>query len=169
MTTTLTRQLIGMLAATLAQLIAAGELSSAEAVEAHIERIEAVNPALNAVVVKRFAEARTEARAADRRRSRGEPLGPLRGQVLRSRPRACGKPSRRHSTEAGRDPRIVRLPRWWARRRPQSGSGTQRLSRAQGWSISATGVPRQCTGAACCRWTCAARFSRRWAGEGWSG
>jgi fatty acid amide hydrolase len=79
MVTTLTRDLIGMPAASLVQLIAAGELSSAEVVEAHIERIEAVNPALNAVVVKRFAEARAEAHAADQRRSRGEPLGPLHG------------------------------------------------------------------------------------------
>jgi Asp-tRNA(Asn)/Glu-tRNA(Gln) amidotransferase A subunit family amidase len=79
MATILTRDLIGLPAATLAQLIAAGEHSSAEVVEAHIKRIEAVNPALNAVVVTRFAEARAEAHAADRRRSRGEPLGPLHG------------------------------------------------------------------------------------------
>lgn len=37
----------------LAKMIAAGDISSLEAVEAHIERIEYVNPSLNAVVVKR--------------------------------------------------------------------------------------------------------------------
>ncbi|HEX7926048.1 MAG TPA: amidase family protein, partial [bacterium] len=63
----------------LAQRIANGEVTAAEAVEAHIARIEAVNPALNAVVVKRYAEARTEAQAADRKRAAREPLGPLHG------------------------------------------------------------------------------------------
>ena len=40
-------------ATALAALLARGEISSLEAVEAHIERIEQVNPNLNAVVVKR--------------------------------------------------------------------------------------------------------------------
>ena len=75
MTTTSVRTPIDMPAAALAQLIAAGDLSSVEVVAAHIAQIEAVNPALNAVVVKRFTEARAEAQAADLRRSRGEPLG----------------------------------------------------------------------------------------------
>jgi fatty acid amide hydrolase len=66
-------------AAELAALIAGGEISSAEAVEAHIERIERVNQALNAVVIKRYEAARAEARAADKRRAAGEPLGPLHG------------------------------------------------------------------------------------------
>lgn len=79
MTTTSVRNPIGMPAAALAQLIAAGDLSTVEVVAAHIAQIEVVNPALNAVVVKRFTEARAEALAADERRSGGEPLGPLHG------------------------------------------------------------------------------------------
>ncbi|HEY1388624.1 MAG TPA: amidase family protein, partial [Ktedonobacterales bacterium] len=63
----------------LAARIARGDISSVEAVEAHIARIEQVNPALNAVVVKRYAAARAEAQAADDRRARGEPLPPLHG------------------------------------------------------------------------------------------
>jgi fatty acid amide hydrolase len=63
----------------LAAAIASGEVSALDAVEAHIERIERVNPQLNAVVVKRYDAARAEARAADRRRASGEPLGPLHG------------------------------------------------------------------------------------------
>ena len=63
----------------LAARIARGDISSAEAVEAHIARIEQVNPALNAVVVKRYDAARAEAQAADERRARGEPLPPLHG------------------------------------------------------------------------------------------
>src|SRR2546426_8344726 len=63
----------------LATLIARGEISALEAVDAHIERIERVNGALNAVVVKRYDAARVEAREADRRRIRGDLLGPLHG------------------------------------------------------------------------------------------
>jgi fatty acid amide hydrolase len=73
--TTLTRRS----AVELAAMIARGEVSSAEVVEAHLARIEAVNPVLNAVVVRRYEEARAEARAADERRVQGEPLGPLHG------------------------------------------------------------------------------------------
>ena len=53
-------------ASRLAQTIAAGELSAVEAVEAHIARIEEVNPRLNAVVVRLFDDARIRAQQADR-------------------------------------------------------------------------------------------------------
>ena len=71
--------LIWLSAGELARRIAAGEVSSAEVVEAHIRRIEAVNPPLNAIVVPLFDEARAAAVDADRSRARGEPLGPLHG------------------------------------------------------------------------------------------
>ncbi len=57
-------------------MIARGDIS---AVEAHIARIERVNPVINAVVVKRYDAARAEAKVADERRASGEPLGPLHG------------------------------------------------------------------------------------------
>ena len=63
----------------LAALVAAGSVSALECVEAHIARIEEVNPSLNAVVVKRYDQARQEARAVDRRRAAGEALPPLAG------------------------------------------------------------------------------------------
>ena len=46
----------------LAALVAAGEVSSLELVDASIARIESRNPALNAVVAKRYEQARTEAK-----------------------------------------------------------------------------------------------------------
>jgi fatty acid amide hydrolase 2 len=46
--------------------IRSGRFSALEVVEAHIRRIEAVNPCLNAVVADRFDAARAEARTADR-------------------------------------------------------------------------------------------------------
>ena len=63
----------------LAQLLARGEASALEATEQYIARIEAVNPKLNAVVAKRYDQARAEARAVDARRARGEAPGALAG------------------------------------------------------------------------------------------
>jgi fatty acid amide hydrolase len=63
----------------LSGLLSAGELSACEVVEAHIRRIEAVNPALNAIVVPLFDQARLDAKAADRARAQGRLLGPLHG------------------------------------------------------------------------------------------
>lgn len=71
--------LISRSAVELAGMIAQGEVSAVEAVEAHIEQIERVNPNLNAVVVKRYEVARAEAKQADARRAKGEPLGSLHG------------------------------------------------------------------------------------------
>jgi fatty acid amide hydrolase len=71
--------LIQRSAGELAAAIARSEASATEAVEAHIARIEQVNGALNAVVVKRYEEAHAEAKAADEKRAHGEPLGPLHG------------------------------------------------------------------------------------------
>ena len=72
-------QIFELGAAALAQKIAHGEISSAEAIEAHINRIEEVNGKLNAVVVKRYDAARAEAKEADAQRARHEPLGALHG------------------------------------------------------------------------------------------
>jgi amidase len=63
----------------LARRIAAKEVSSTEVVEAHLARIDAVNPRLNAIVRVLAAEARREAAEADRKVAAGEPLGPLHG------------------------------------------------------------------------------------------
>ncbi len=63
----------------LAARIRRGDISSSDAVEAHIARIERVNPVLNALVRDRFAEARVEAAAADRKRARGAELAPFHG------------------------------------------------------------------------------------------
>src|ERR1700741_4173962 len=63
----------------LAQRIARRELSSAEVVNAHLARIDAVNPALNAVVRVLADDARAAAVSADRRLAAGETVGPLHG------------------------------------------------------------------------------------------
>ena len=57
--------MLRMSATELAAQIRSGSIRSAEVVEAHIRRIAALNPTLNAVVADRFAAARAEAAAAD--------------------------------------------------------------------------------------------------------
>jgi fatty acid amide hydrolase len=71
--------LCGQSAAEMARRVRAGECSALELAEAHIARIESVNPKLNAVVEKRYDAARAEARAVDRARARGDALPPLAG------------------------------------------------------------------------------------------
>ena len=65
-----------MNASELAAAIRAGERSAAEVVDAHLRRVEAVNPRVNAVVQVDGARALEQARAADAAR---EPRGPLHG------------------------------------------------------------------------------------------
>lgn len=112
-----TLTLTALPATELASLIASGEVSSAEVVEAHIERIEKVNPALNAVVFKRYEAARAEARQADEKRLRKEPLGPLYGVPLtikecldlQDSPSTFGLPSRAHNRVSQDDTYVARI------------------------------------------------------------
>ena len=66
-------------ASDLAQMISRREVSSAEVVDAHLARIDAVNPALNAVTEVLGDGARAAARAVDAAVAGDEPLGPLHG------------------------------------------------------------------------------------------
>jgi amidase len=62
-----------------ADALKAGEISSEEVVAAHVERMRAANPAINAVVIDLSGPAIEAARAADRARAQGAELGPLHG------------------------------------------------------------------------------------------
>lgn len=57
----------------------AGVLSPVDLVEAHIQRTEQVNPAINAVIARRFDAARAEARAAADQYAAGGETPPLLG------------------------------------------------------------------------------------------
>jgi Asp-tRNA(Asn)/Glu-tRNA(Gln) amidotransferase A subunit family amidase len=63
----------------LASAIAGGEVSSEEVVRAHLARIDALNPRLNAVVVRLDEEALADARRADAELAGGTRRGPLHG------------------------------------------------------------------------------------------
>jgi amidase len=63
----------------LAELVCTGEVRSKEVIEAHLDRIRAVNPSVNAVTVMLDNSAREHARALDSMRDSGARLGPLAG------------------------------------------------------------------------------------------
>jgi amidase len=63
----------------LAAAIAGGEVSSVEVVQSHLDRIEAVNPAVNAITLVLADDALLAAKEADRAVAAGEPLGAFHG------------------------------------------------------------------------------------------
>lgn len=62
-----------------AAAVGRGEVGAMEVLEAHLGRIAAVNPSVNAVANLLADRAREAAEETDRRRARGEPLGSLAG------------------------------------------------------------------------------------------
>jgi amidase len=62
-----------------ASAIRSGAISAVEVVEAHLARMRAINPKLNAVVVDLSEEALAAAQAADKQRAKGKELGLLHG------------------------------------------------------------------------------------------
>ncbi len=66
-------------ASTLATLIRTKQLSSREVVQAHLDRVAAVNPKINAVVTLMANQALEDADAADKAVANGAALGPLHG------------------------------------------------------------------------------------------
>ncbi len=63
----------------LANAVRCGAVSALEATESALQRVQAVNPVLNAIVDLTADEARAAAREADAARRRGDALGPLHG------------------------------------------------------------------------------------------
>jgi fatty acid amide hydrolase 2 len=111
--------LLTMSGARLAGVIRAGEVTSREVVEAHIARVRAVNPTLNAVVRDRFEVARREADRADetRRATPPEALPPLHGVpctikecfALEGMPQTGGLVARASYVADGDAPTVARL------------------------------------------------------------
>ncbi|OWT58456.1 amidase [Candidimonas nitroreducens] len=74
--------LLALSAVELRRRIGAREISPVELLQACIDRIEQVNPAVNAITASCSERARQEARAAESAVRRGEPLGALHGLPL---------------------------------------------------------------------------------------
>jgi amidase len=98
-----------MPATDLAAMVRNREVSARELLEAHIHRIEKINPVINAIVCKPFEAARNQAEAADRALARGDSeitAQPLFGVPVTIKdafdveglPTTCGVPSRQNHT-----------------------------------------------------------------------
>ena len=87
-------------ATALVRALRARKISSVELLQAYLERVDRLNPALNAIVVDDREAALKQARAADRALARGAPLGLLHGLPmtvkesfdLRGQPTTMGHP-----------------------------------------------------------------------------
>ena len=101
----------------LAKMVRNKELKSQELVQFYIDRIESVNPALNAVVVKRYDEALKEAAKADDMLAKGAAIGRLRGVPFTVKecfdvpntPTTFGLRRRRNDIPTMYDPYIAKL------------------------------------------------------------
>ena len=109
--------LADMSASEIARRIAARDLSSAEAVEHFVARLEAVNPKLNAVTVALYDRARKKAGEVDQALSRDEKVGSLAGLPVTIKEcfdlvgtaSTYGLSSRRDEIEAINDPHVAAL------------------------------------------------------------
>ena len=66
-------------ARTLAALVREKKVGAVELLEFYLERVDRLNPQINAVIVRRAAEARKEAADCDAMTAKGQSLGPLHG------------------------------------------------------------------------------------------
>ena len=79
MSITTATELWRMSATELAEAIRSRQVSSQEVIEAHLQRIEAVNGSINAVVIVMAEQALNAAKTADRAVADGADLGPFHG------------------------------------------------------------------------------------------
>jgi Asp-tRNA(Asn)/Glu-tRNA(Gln) amidotransferase A subunit family amidase len=79
---TSSHSLVSLSAVELRRLIGARQVSPVELLQACIDRIEAVNPYVNAITATAYEQARAHAREAERAVMQGEPLGLLHGLPL---------------------------------------------------------------------------------------
>ena len=109
--------LVQLSASDMAARVAGGKLSPVELVEAHLERIRALNPRLNAFAHVDAKGARRAARASEARLGGRGPRGPLEGVPLsvkssiavRGFPWECGSELRRGVRADGDAPLVARL------------------------------------------------------------
>lgn len=106
-------------ATTLARLIAARKLGAVELLELYLQRIETINPRINAVVALDVDGARRRAAEADAATARGERFGPLHGVPMTVKdafevaglPATCGLEELRHYRPARDAAAVARLRR----------------------------------------------------------
>jgi amidase len=98
-----------------ARLVRERKISSVELIEAQLEQIGKINPAIHAVVDSLADSARQDARTADAKLARGEPCGPLHGVPIsikdsidvRGTKCTAGTLGRKNATPAAQDATLV--------------------------------------------------------------
>ena len=106
-------------AVALASAIAAKEVSSLELTDMYIDRVESIDPDINAVVVKDFERGREAARAADSAIAAGKALGPFHGVPMTIKeaydieglPTTWGFPELEHNIATADSETVVRMKR----------------------------------------------------------
>jgi amidase len=143
----------------LAQLLRNRTLSACDVVAAHLTRIEAINPLVNAIVTLAADQAMAAARAADERLARGEPAGPLHGLPIAHKdllPTAgirttFGSPIFRDHVPAEDAPLVARLKAAGAitigkTNTPEFGAGSQTFNPVFGPTLNPYDTTRTCGG-----------------------
>ncbi|HEY7172230.1 MAG TPA: amidase family protein [Vicinamibacterales bacterium] len=143
----------------LARLIRTGSLSARDVVDAYLRRIEAINPAVNAIVTLAADEAIEGARAADERLARGEVVGPLHGlpiahkdlQATSGVRTTFGSPIFRDHVPAEDSPLVARLKRAGAitigkTNTPEFGAGSQTFNPVFGPTLNPYDTTKTCGG-----------------------
>lgn len=143
----------------LARLLHAKTISARDVVGAHLSRIEAVNPTVNAVITVTADPAMEEARAADDRLARGEPVGLLHGlpiahkdlQETRGIRTTFGSPIFRDYLPDKDSPLVERLKRAGAitvgkTNTPEFGAGSQTFNPVFGATLNPYDLTKTCGG-----------------------
>lgn len=110
-------KLLRLSATQLATLIRNQEVTSVEVVQRHIEQAKKVNPVINAIVKDRYEDALVDARQADEKVKRGEPLPPFHGVpctikecfALKGMPNSSGLVSRKNLIATENAPAVQRI------------------------------------------------------------
>jgi amidase len=146
-------------AAELARLLRVKAISARDVVSAHLSRIEAVNPKVNAIVTLTAEEAMEHARGADQRLARGEPVGLLHGlpiahkdlQETRGIRTTFGSPIFRDYVPRQDSPTVERLKRAGAitvgkTNTPEFGAGSQTFNPVFGATLNPYDLTKTCGG-----------------------
>jgi amidase len=143
----------------LSRMLRARELSAREVLAAHLERIEAVNPAVNAIVTLVAERAMQSAQEADDRLARGEAPGPLHGlpiahkdlQATAGIRTTFGSPIFRDHTPDADSPLVARFKAAGAiaigkTNTPEFGAGSQTFNPIFGATLNPYDRTRTCGG-----------------------
>src|SRR6516164_5290748 len=143
----------------LARLLRVKTISARDVVSAHLSRIDAVNPKVNAIVTLTADEAMAEARAADERLANGEPVGLLHGlpiahkdlQETRGVRTTFGSPIFHDYVPRQDSPTVERLKRAGAitvgkTNTPEFGAGSQTFNPVFGATLNPYDLTKTCGG-----------------------